>query len=322
VAFSSTSTLSTSIYQTPTYSWLVNSSTGGLDGIATGSIDLTGLTGFTGFNNLRSVRSTHLYFPSSVWTTAAAGSIVVTPAADLVNSGTQYPYQIQISLVTSGAIKQISFNPIFLSFSGSTSTALPGTHIQYLDTWITCVAATAETSSVFTNWAGGAQGTNTQATRVALYNTNTGALIVKGDAWRNSTTSSPAWPTLSSSTNPLPLETGVAWYMNYNVGVSPGYDTRIAGDSIAFGTMFDPETETNTSWRTALPTELVGNAHSWTNMQFSRYSNVAGVVFSGTSSDQDLYSEASNNQIRFSSVTSQAAFDANYSNTIIIKDSS
>jgi hypothetical protein len=322
VAFTSTSTLGTSIYQTPTYSWLGNSTTGSIDGVNTGSIDLTGLTGFTGYNNLRSVRVTHMYFPSSVWTSAAAGVILFVPIADLVNAGTQYPYQIQVSLDTAGAVKNFRMQGIFLSFGGSNAATLPGAHTQYLDTWITVVQATAETSTAFTNWAGGTAGTNTQATRMAVYNTRTGALIVKNDVWRNSTTSSPAWPTLSTITNPLPLETGVAWYMNYAIETDPGYDTRIAGDWISFGTMFDPESQTNTSWRTALPPELIGNAQSWMNVQFSRYSNVGGTVFSGTASNQDLYSQAANNQIYFNQVSSQAGFDANASTTIIIKDSS
>jgi len=322
VAFASTSVLATTVYQTPTYSWLGNSSTGSIDGVPTGSIDLTGLSGFTGYNNLRSSRVIHMYFPSSVWTSAAAGSIVFVPEADLVNAGTTYPYQFQVSLNTNGAIKNINISAIFLSFNGSNGVALPGTHTQYLDTWITVVASTAETSTAFTNWTGPSQGTNTQATRVAAYNTATGALIVKNDDWRNTTTSSPTWPTLTSITNPLPLETGVAWYMNYALTTNTGYDTRIAGDWICFGTMFDPVSETSTAWRTALPPALIGNAKSWMNVQFSRSSNVGGVYFYGTSSTQDLYSEAANNQIRFNSISSQAGFDANASTTIIIKDSS
>jgi hypothetical protein len=322
VDFSSTSVLSTSIYQSPTYSWLGNSTTGEINGIDTGEINLTGLTGFTGFNNLRSVRVTHMYFPSSVWTSAANAGIVFVPTADLNNSDTQYPYQWQISLDTISGVKQLIMNYIFLSFNGSGSIALPGAHTQYLDTWLTCVAATAETSTVFTSWSNPPQGSNDQATRVAVFNTATGALIAKSDAWRNSTTSSPAWPTLSTITNPLPLESGAAWYMNYGLTTQPGYDSRIAGDWLGFGTMFDPLTETNTSWRTALPAELIGNAQSWMNVQFSRSSNVSGTQFFGTASNQDLYSQASNNQITFSQVGSQAQFDANYSDTIIIKDSS
>ena len=322
VAFTSTSTLGTSIYQTPTYSWLGNFTTGQIDGVSTGSINLTGLSGFTGYNNLRSVRVTHMYFPSSVWASAAAGSIVFTPAADLNNAGTQYPYQFQVSLFTNGAVKNIAIQGIFLSFNGSNSVTLPGAHTQYLDTWITVVAATAETSTVFSSWTGGTAGTDTQATRIAAYNTATGALIVKSDAWRNSTTSSPAWPTLTSITNPLPLEFGAAWYMNYGLTTKTGYDTRIAGDWVCFGTMFDPLAETNTAWRTALPPAQIGNAQSWMNVQFSRSSNVGGVAFYGTSSTQDLYSEAANNQVRFNDVSSQADFDANVSTTIIIKDSS
>jgi hypothetical protein len=110
--------------------------------------------------------------------------------------------------------------------------------------------------------------------------------------------------------------------MNYVVTTNTGYDTRFGGNWIGLGTMFDPLAETNTSWRTAMPAELIGNAQSWMNVQFSRSSNVSGTQFFGTASNQDLYSQASNNQITFSQVGSQAQFDANYSDTIIIKDSS
>jgi hypothetical protein len=322
VDFSSTSVLGTEIYQTPTYSWLSNSSTGAIDGISTGSIDLTGITSLTGYNNLRSARVTHFYFPSSVWTSAAATAVAGSAGCDLYDTTTQLPFQTQVGLDTAGAVKNLRINCLFLSFNNQVAATLPGAHTQYLDTWISAVSSTAETSTVFADWAGGAQGTNTQACRVAVYNTATGALIVKRDEWRNSTTSSPAWPTLSTITNPLPLESGAAWYVNYDISASPGYDTRIGGNWFGLGTTFDPLAETNTSWRTAMPAELIGNAQSWMNVQFSRYSNVGGTTFSGTASNQDLYSQASNNQIRFNQVGSQAQFDANYSDTIIIKDSS
>jgi len=325
VAFSSTSTLSTEIYQTPTYSWLLNNTDRNTDGVSTGEIDLTGLTGFAGFNNLRSARILNVYFPSSVWNSAAAQTVVVVTAQDLQNAATstQYPFQIQVSLETAGAIKQIRFGCPFLSFSSQGNATLPGTHTQYTDTWLTVVAVTAETSSVFTSWAGGAQGTNTQATRVAVYNTATGALIVKSDAWRNSTTSSPAWPTLSTITNPLPMEGGANWWVDWTAYNATGYDTRIAGSWMALGTTFDPLSETNTSWRTALPTETIGNAQSWINVQFSSYQDAGNVFpkFYGNASGQDLYSESSNRVIKWGTVD-QAAFDVGYSDTIIIKDSS
>ena len=92
---------------------------------------------------------------------------------------------------------------------------------------------------------------------------------------------------------------------------------------MALGTTFDPLTETNTSWRTAMPTETIGNAQSWINVQFSRYQDAGNVFpkFYGNASGQDLYSESSNRVIKYGT-TDQAAFDVGYSNTIIIKDSS
>jgi hypothetical protein len=326
VAFSSTSTLGSEIYQTPTYSWLMNNTDRSIDGVGnTGTIDLTGLTGFTGFDNLRSARIVNFYFPSTVWNSAAAGSIRVTQSNDLWNgaTSTQYPFQVQVSLDTAGAIKQFRFASIFLSFSGAGNATLPGAHTQYTDTWLTVVSVTAETSSVFAEWAGGAQGTNTQATRIAVYNTATGALIVKSDAWRNSTTASPTWPTLSTITNPLPQESGPNWYQDVSSFTSTGYETRIAGMWVGLGTTFDPLSETNTSWRTALPTETIGNAQSWMNIQFSRYQDAGNVFpkFYGNASGQDLYTESSNRVIKYGTVD-QAAFDAGYSDTIIIKDSS
>lgn len=323
VDFSSTSVLATTVYQSPTYSWLMNNTDRNISGVQSGNIDLTGLTGFTGFNNLRSARIVNFYLPSSVWNSAAAETVVVVTAQDLRDGGTTYPLQIQVSLETAGAIKQIRFGCPFLSFNGQPNATLPGTHTQYTDTWLTVVAVSAETSSVFTSWAGGAQGSNTQATRVAVYNSATGVLIVKSDEWRNSTTASPTWPTLSTITNPLPMETGDPWNMDWGAYNQAGYDTRIAGSWTALGTMFDPLTETNTSWRTALPTETIGNAQSWINVQFSRYQDAGNVTpkFYGNASGQDLYSESSNRVIQWD-VVDQAAFDAGYSDTIIIKDSS
>jgi len=109
-------------------------------------------------------------------------------------------------------------------------------------------------------------------------------------------------------------------YTSYN---STGYDTRIAGSWVALGTMFDPLSETNTSWRTALPMETIGTAQSWINIQFSRYQDAGAVFpkFYGNASGQDLYSESSNQVIKYGTVD-QAAFDVGYSDTIIIKDAS
>lgn len=325
VAFSSTSALATEIYQSPTYSWLMNTTNGSINGVDTGTIDLTGLTGFTGFNNLRSARITNLYFPSSVWNSAATNAVVVVISQDLQNAATstQYPFQLQVSLETAGAVKNFRFSSLFLSFNSTGNATLPGAHTQYTDTWLTVISSTAETSSVFTSWAGGTQGSNTQATRVAVYNTLTGALIVKSDAWRNSTTASPTWPTLSTITNPLPMENGANWWVDYAAYSSTGYDTRIAGTWMALGTTFDPLSESNTSWRTALPTETIGNAQSWINVQFSRYQDAGNVFpkFYGNVSSQDLYSESSNRAIVYGTVN-QTDFDTQYSTTIIIKDAS
>jgi hypothetical protein len=323
VAFSSTSTLGTSIYQSPTYSWLLNNTNRNTQGVTGGTIDLTGLTGFTGFNNLRSVRVNHLYFPSSVWNGAAAGTVVVVVQQDLVNNGVDtYQFQNQISLNTSGAIKQFLIASQFGTFNQSLSVTLPGTHTQYTDKWLTVVSCSAETSSVYTAWNPvGGQGSANQACRLAVFDTATGVLIIKSDAWRTTTTTSPVWPTLSTITNPLPMNTGPNWYFQYQVYNQDGYGTRIAGSWLALGTMFDPLTTTNTSWRTAMPTETIGQAQSWFNVQFSRYQNTAGSNWYGNTSGQDLYSESSNRQIAWNGLD-QAGFDIGYSNTIIIKDNS
>jgi len=324
VAFSSTSALGTEIYQTPTYSWLMNNTDRAIQGVSSGTVDLTGITGLTGYNNLRSARLTQVYLPSSNWTSAAVGGFPVAAGWDLYDGATRYPFGLQISLVTSGAVKNIRMNCLFGSFDGQIGAALPGTHTQYLDTWLTVVVTTAETSSVYTSWAPtNAQGSNTQACRVAVFNTATGALIVKTDTWRNSTTSTPAWPTLSGITNPLPLESGVAWYLQYVANADSGYETRLGGNWIGLGTMFDPLSETNTSWRTAMPAETIGNAQSWVNIQLSRYQDAGNTFpkFYGNVSSQDLYSESSNRVVAFQS-SDQASFDAGYSDTIIIKDSS
>jgi hypothetical protein len=72
-----------------------------------------------------------------------------------------------------------------------------------------------------------------------------------------------------------------------------------------------------------MPTETIGNAQSWINVQFSRYQDVepSFPAFYGNASGQDLYSESSNRVIQWGTVD-QAAFDVGYSNTIIIKDTS
>ena len=73
-----------------------------------------------------------------------------------------------------------------------------------------------------------------------------------------------------------------------------------------------------------MPTETIGNAQSWINVQFSRYQDIGSPDFArffGNASGQDLYTQSSNRVI-FWATENTVTFDVGYSDTIIIKDTS
>jgi hypothetical protein len=86
------------------------------------------------------------------------------------------------------------------------------------------------------------------------------------------------------------------------------YRYRLANWWLAIGTMWDPLTATDTSWRTNRPSRDIGTARAWYNIQMTDYLTRSDPTnYFIKTSGMDLYSQASNhmNQTGMSGSTPQ-----------------
>jgi hypothetical protein len=326
LAFTSTSTLTPTIRRVGGFSWAArdsNSGTFGTNGlgygsIAAGSINLSGLTGYTGYNTYRSTNVVSFYPNSSTWT-GYGNAIYLNVGQQFTNaSGGSTNITLQVNI--NGTTMTIQ------GYSGQTLT-LPNTVSTYYDQWMTMVQSTAETSTVFTSWAGGTG--SGIATRIAAYNTLTGALIAKSDAWQPSNIWLGNWATDYGTT--LTVGQGVGGnnnYYNQTGGAGSDSDTNnpltpVGGYFYAWGTMFDPLSSTDTSWRTAAPNSQIGEAIPFIQSQYAGGYTPPGTpgpyqsYFNVNPSGLSLYSQPANYVWQSNpSLTSNA--NQMYSNTILI----
>jgi hypothetical protein len=310
---------------TPTYSYLmqIDSAGGGVGydtqvfGTNDQYIDLTGLTGFTGYNNLNMTMFQHFYLPWSGKTTAFTNGQL---RVNITQSGAVKPNQIDVSQNT--ADNKLTINANYDGLNININTA--DSYTAYNDRWLTLVLSTSNTASNFTNWNGPASADPVYA-RLALFDTQTGTLIVKKDA----RLISPSWD-LSTLPNPLTFNADNA--NNIQIYGYPGgtfsddYDYRIQNMWVSFGTMFDPLTTTDTTWLTSNPNKQIGNAVAWFNSQFNDYTYRYNYDTTGQQgvtkiANTDLYV---NNMVnanlinaRFNSANANV-FLTQYSNTVVL----
>ena len=273
VDFSSTSTLNTTSYQTPQYAFLTANEDGSLYQrfVGENTLDLTGLTGFTGFNNLRSARIAHVYLPSSTWGSLSDSVSIASNYVQLVDpAGSEYNFTSTIGIGTTSSVRRLQIQACHGSGSEQNALSLTGAYTQYLDRWLTLIVVAAETSTVYTSWTGGVPGTKTQATRACVFDQLTGDLLGKEDFWRPTTTTSPVYPTLSGIGNTVyfdanTFDSATIYRLESRIYSAISSDYQVGGMWFGLGTMFDPLSETNTSWRTAKPAGTIGNARAWVN---------------------------------------------------------
>lgn len=312
VAFSSTSKLTPTIQRPTGYSFATYPTGGATWGASevrnspsgtAGTINLTGLTGYTGYNYLRSTNVVHFYPNTATWTLGSNNNYS-TVRQQWTNSSSVTAGQQDISVgVDSSSNMTASFLNQVLTI---------GTLTSRLDKWVTIACATAETSSVFTSWTGGSSGgSNTLAVRVTAWDTLTGTFLAKADSWADPTTGGSQmpgnWATQYGTTitvqQTYTANTLVQYSYNYSTAQTP-----IGGIWIAWGTMFDPLSSTDTSWRTAAPNSQIGQAVALYQTQFTGYTtstttnayNVNAVATSlYTQSDNiDWYGNFANTTIR------------------------
>lgn len=289
IRFTGSSAMVPLVEQSPEYSWLTNNSDQTWECVTDGSYNLTGLTGFSGFNNLRSTYFVSYYFSSTYWPTGLTSIPQANGLSQELNvGGTSGYYNSEYNIVSSGSVYSLAWSASAAN-GGSVPLILPGSYTVWRDMWITFSFSSAETSSVYTNWSGGTQGSNNTAMRLCAINTKTGAVIATTDSWKNvATLSLSSLPstigTTPSSTNSLAIN---------GVGESV-YKTYTSNWWNTFGQMFDPLSITDTSWLTPSPNATIGGAKAWTNAQYTNTITTVGLLHYGQASGQDLYSQGSN----------------------------
>lgn len=315
VTFTTTSDLAYTNFQTPSYSLLTGvggSPANSWDVVNSGSYDITGYSSLSGFNNARSTQVATIYIE---WPTSGISSgafVGYTQYCQMKQNGTTFYYNCQWQLTNSNT--QLN---ILGGVPGGNTLTLPGSYTQYMGRWLTVVWSCSETQSSYTNW-GTSGGTGNYA-RTAVFDTESGELISKLD-YRTTTTlcSWSTWPTTVPAVefgNNYAAEIG-----GFGSGSSPDYyNTRFSNFWASFGTMFDPLTTTNTSWRTTRPSSTIDTAVAWQNLQLTDYQVISSNYYVNTS-DMDLYSQASGVAAKTGGWSS-TEWTNNYSSTNITKDS-
>ena len=328
IRFSGASNMTQTVQQSPSYSLTSGGSSkltfigvnaDVFSGITTasGNVNLTGLTGFTGYNTYRSavVHSFYLPWPSGLSSISGPVSLAIL---QLTNSTASY-YGLNIQVSAGGVLG-------FTNSLYGIPLTLPGSYTSYTNQWLTLVSSTAETSSVFANWTGGSQGSNTFALRNALYNTQTGALIAINDAWGTSSSLPAPLGTLPTSL-PMFISPASGPYPSLSVLLE---DPQVANSQITHGTFwmsagqtFDPQSATDTSWRTSSPSATIANAKAWINIQMDTSTQIGNgsptYTYFVNDTGQSLYSQP-NNYVIYAQVANAAIWSNAVSTTNIIRN--
>ena len=318
IAFNGSSSMVPLIQQSPEFS--LNTISYGLNEVQTqtvgatvvtgGAWNITGLTGFTGYNDYSMTSVFSVYLP---WASGITNqSEWALWNQQIHNSGSNYDNAVNISIV-SGSLR--------LSVDGQTKT-LSGSYTNYTNKWITIVNSRAPTSASFANWTGGSSSGGNPAVRLAVYNTQTGAVIVIFDYFGTAPGLNPPLSSLPSSLQPYDGVTDPS--MAFSIGGQTGLDQITGAWWITIGQMFDPTTTTDLSWLTSNPSAVISNAKAWSNLQFANYANLGLDITSDVryyilDNGQSLWSQP-NSYAAWVQTSTNANWTSIYSNTNIIRN--
>lgn len=309
VAITNDVVITQEIYQTPSYSFLVNN-TSRAQYIGAGDFDLTGYSGISGFNNRRFTALLNIYL---TWPSGLSQDFSGTPISVLFRQTGQanVSHSLTLNTVTANSLQiTADYN------GGANSIVLTGPYTDYTSRWLTMVHSQAETNTVYTNWSGGS-GTNN--CRLAIFDTKTGDLIAKSDY-----TNSVAVANISAYGNSVSsVGTDADSVDMQSFGADPGgtaREFRQAGYWFSYGTMFDPLSVTSDVWRTTRPGNVISNATAWLNSTATTYLDVDPEYF--MDQDTDIFiPDTADERWRLTN-SGNVTFNAAYSTTIIPKDSS
>lgn len=315
VTFTADGNLAYTNAQTPSYSLL-----SGVGGSPANSFDIVSdgnynLTGYTSLSNYNVQRSTLVFTVYLTWPTSGIGSSVnvsYTQYNELKDNGTILYYNPTVALTNSNT--QLSITAAVPG--GGTTITLPGGYAQYMNRWLTIVWSSSETQNSFTNWT--SLSTSGAYCRTAVFDTEFGTLLSKAD-YRSTW----AYPALGSFPTTLPANNSGSYGLfsgGFGSGSDPNYyNARFSNVWTAFGTMFDPLTTTNTSWRTTRPSSTIDTGVAWQNLQLTNFTTASGQYYINAQG-QDLFSQTSGYAAKTGGWSS-TEWTNNYSDTIITKDS-
>ena len=322
-------TVSQAAYQTPVFTWRIPTPEPGNQGpiwrpAYTGYVNVSGYDSLTNYNYKRCTMVHTFQMP---WTSGLSAGYYNAPRYGININGTGYDVGLQLQIGSAGNLIVNYGNFFGEGGPSATPVTLPGAYTNYTAAWLTVVFSQAETSSAFTDWTG--TGSSTSYNRLAVYNTQTGALIGKKD------TATPigTWPDITTlitaSSGQVLLNTG-GGSGNYSLGwdstnTDDTYPFTHAQDWISLGTMWDPLTvkSTDSTWLTTRPNNTIGTGVAWVNQQWTTYENPNSSTWYLTDTAGDLVTGATNNrQNSFVAAGNSTIFSNNYSTTNIPKDTS
>ena len=320
VTFTTTSDLAYTNFQTPSFSILTGvggSPAGGWDIVGTGNYNLTGYTALTNYNVQR---STQLFTCYIEWPTSGIPSsafVGYTLANELEDNGSPLYYNPTLGLTNSNTQLKIGLGVP----GGGQDLTLSGGYAQYMNRWLTFVWSSSETQSSYTNWSLASGGGSSGAyCRTAVFDTELGTLIDKRD-FRNTW----SYPALGSFPTTTPANNSGSYGLASNgFGSGPDsggtyYNVRFSNWWLSIGTMFDPLTTTNTTWRTTRPSGTIDTGVAWQNLQLTNYEFVSPGTYYVTTQGQDLYSQT-NNRAAKDTGWGSSDWTTAYSDTLITKD--
>lgn len=333
VLIDATSAMTLGVTQSPSYSWIQQSNTSqywwknyNLYDDSSGYMALSGYPSISGYNNNK---FTHFMTMKLYLADGLTDNQGIKMDMRFKDTGWDY--------FTSNFAYVYGYNtPVRLqiNFPMVPGTEMPeGDYQNYNGRWLTIVGSASNVSTDFSNWTGGsATGSQDQATRLTIFDTETGELLQRSDAWQTRSNVIGLVPNISTwianasgniSTN---QSDNISWSINGPAGAPAGNSTiTITNYWMSLGTMFDPIAESinesNTSWRTTRPSRQIGNAHAWINMQSTTIGNEADYVRAwGDSSGMDTYVQANNRQINLIDFDGNTVvFNNRYSTTDVPK---
>lgn len=281
VTMNSVSTLSYAVEQTPSFSWLNTPSTsttppgvvGAEAGFAYGNINAANVSSLTNYNT---------YNLTYVFTFA-----IDYPVGIAANDGYKYDQKFvgDDGDFTSNFAWVRGYSggdELQINIPSTQGIALPAaSYTDYNGRWLTFVASCSSDKSAFTNWTGSSS-TGDYYSRVYVVDTETGEQIALSDGVMSAgdrmgyPSDLATWITNAGGNISTNRSDSYSYSLGFASGGYPDDSLKIAGIWISLGTMFDPLTEADDSWRTTRPSATIGNASCWFNGQFDGIGNTTG----------------------------------------------